>query len=290
MDDVTVLQSLIGSKSSVRILPAVYRGMDEDRRALVDFDGGRVPAYVLGGMAPMLNEPVWVQMVDGVAYMHGSTVPKPDEGTVLTAASGVANLDTDIGPVTARYLDGSTVSSGDIVRLFWGPSGPWVLGVTTESTPADVPPVGSGSGGRQTIDFSSLDSGSYQSGYGWRINEVWSSASNAGAWFYGTQITDTIPDSAVIVSAAIYLPTPIRLLGAAPFGRHGYTWKPGGDPGITATSTLPGTAGWVAIPTSLIDHLKANPGGLGFDYGGYNIWPGRQIDGDSGRLRITFDS
>lgn len=290
MDDVAVTQRLIGEKSSVKFLAAVFRGLDADRRALVDFDGGRVPAYVLSGWPPPLNEAVWVQIVDGVAYMHGPTVPKPDEATVLTASGGVATLDTDIGPVTAAYLDGSTVSSGDIVRLSWGPSGAWVLGVTTEAVPPAVPGAPGGGPGRRTVEFTAIDSGSYQSAYGWRTNEVWSSASNQGAWFYGSVIADTIPDSAGIVSAAIYLPLPTRLLGAMPFGRHGYGSKPGGAVSFAATSTLPGTSGWVPIPTTLIDHLKSNIGGLGFDYGGYNIWPGTQSDGQSGKLRITFDS
>lgn len=283
-----ILRNLAG-KSVVKFLPAVFRGVDSDRRALVDFDGGRVPAYPLLPL-PALNENVWVSLVDGVAFMFGPTVPKPDEGTVLTAAGGSANVDTEIGTVQARYQDGSTVSSGDVVRLSWSASGPWVLGVTAEYVAPSVPSAPGGGGGRRTVEFTALDSGSYQSGFGWRTNEVWSSASNQGGWFYGSSIADTIPDSASIVSAEIFLPAPTRLLGAMPFGRHGFGSKPGGALSFAGVTTLPGTSGWVPIPTALIDHLKANVGGLGFDYGGYNIWPGTQRDGQSGKVRVVFDS
>lgn len=281
-----ILRSLAG-KSVVRFLPAVFRGLDSDRRALVDFEGGRVPAYALLPL-PGLNENVWVALVDGVGYMFGPTVPKPDEGVVATASGGSATVATDVGTVPARYA--GTVSSGDTVRLLWSGSGVWILGVTSAFVPPSVPDAPGGGTGRRTVEFTAQDSGSFQSGYGWRTNEVWSSSSNMGGWFYGNQIMDTIPDSASIVSADIYLPTPTRLLGAMPFGRHSSPSKPGGALSFSGLTTLPATSGWVRIPNSLIDNLKANPGGLGFDYGGYNIWPGTQRDGQSGKVRVTFDS
>lgn len=281
-----LLRQLLG-KAEVRFLPGAFRGLDSDQRAIVDFSGGRVPAHVLG-QVPAINDSVWVEVVDGVAYMHGPTTPKPDQATVLTAVTGVATLTTTIGEVQAAYDDGLLLlDPGDIVRVWWGPSGAWILGVTVEADEVSVPPAPGGGGGRQTREFTAIDSGSWQAGYGWRTQDIWSSASNKSGWFYGTQICDTIPDSAVIAAAQIYLPSPIRLLGAAPFGRHPYASKPGGEPAISATSTLPGTSGWIDIPTSLIDHLKANVGGLGFDLGGYNIWPG---GGQSGTVRVTYDS
>jgi hypothetical protein len=290
LDETEVILRRLGGKSSVRFLPATYRGLDADNRALVDCDGGRVPAYVLPGMAPMLNEPVWVEIVDGVAYMHGPTTLRSDEGTIVTAADGVAELTTATGDVTASYENGIPLTPGDVVRLSWGPSGAWIMGVAVEAVPPVVPPSTGGGGGRRTVEFTALDSGSFQPGYGWRTNEVWSSLSNRGAWFYGSQLRDTIPDSASIVSAQIYLPAPAKIVGGRPFGRHSFDSKPAGAITATDTSTLPGTSGWVDIPTSLIDHLKSNPGGLGFNNGGDNRWPGTQRDGQSGRVRVTFDS
>lgn len=287
--DTAKLLELIDAKSSVRVIAGNYRGLD-GLRALVDFDGGRVPAHFATSWRPGLNDAVWVMVVDGVAWVLGPTAPLASDGTVLSVAAGLATINTDIGQIVATYNQGTTLTAGQQVKLL--PHGGYhVIGVKSTSPPPPEVPVGPGTGGgRVTQTFTAIDSGSYQSGYGWRINDVWSSANNYGAWFYGTKIRDTIPDNAAIVSAEIYLPPPSRLTGARPFGRHPYASKPGGAPAISAAVTLPGTSGWVAIPTSLIDHVKVNGGGFGFDLGGYNIWPGTQRDGQSGAVRVTYET
>lgn len=279
---------LVGGKSSVRLIPGSYRGLDSTFRAIVDFDGGRVPAYLLGAR-PEVNDAVWVMVVDGVAYVVGSSVPKPSEGVVesFTTDPYTAVVSSDVGEFTVLYPPSLLLDVGDKVRLLWHGGG-WVLDISEPATQG-APPPGPGGGGRSTVEFTAIDSGSYQAGFGWRTNEVWSSASNKGAWFYGSSIRDTIPDSASIVSAEIFLPSPSNQIGARPFGRHTYDAKPGGAPTITDTSTLPGVSGWVPIPTTHIDYLKVNPGGLGFDLGGWWIWAGTQGNGSSGRLRVTYD-
>lgn len=286
MNDSQVLLQLIGGKSKVVVIPGEYRGVD-DGRALVDFNGGRVPANTLGGL-PALNESVWVAVIDGVPFMLGPTAPRPSEGTVVSASSGEATVSTVIGNITARYDTGVlSPTTNDEVFLVWG-AGAFIAGVTAAADEGDVPEAPGSTQTKFTKTFTARDSGSYQSGFGWRTNDVWCSASNVGAWFYGTKIKDTIPDSASIVKAEIYLPRPIRLLGAMPFGRHTSASKPGGAVSVTNTSTLPGTSGWVTIPTSHVDFLKANTGGLGFALGGYSIWPGTQSNGQSGALRVTY--
>lgn len=288
-DEPGVILELFKNKSKVQLIPADYRGLD-GLRAVVDFDGGRVPAHPMTAYRPEINDPVWVAVVDGVAYMVGPTVPKPAEGTIVSTGSGIATITTDIGEVTGTYESGASFSPGDAVKLYWSNGCHIIAKMSTSVAAAPVPVAPAAGGGRVTNTFTAIDSGSYQSGYGWRINDVWSSASNYGAWFYGNKIRDTIPDSALIVSAEVFLPSPDRLTGARPFGRHPHPSKPGGAPTVTATSTLPGTSGWVSIPTSLIDHLKVNDGGLGFDLGGWNIWAGTQRDGQSGAVRVTYDT
>lgn len=206
---------------------------------------------------------------------------------------------TVTSPLTVEYPNGSGVTAtltknssyspvvNDVVLIDWSSGGSVVCKLdavpttTTPDTPATAAP--------KTFDvtFTALDSGAYQSGYGWRTNDVWSSASNLGAWFYGSKIRDTIPDAATILTARIFLPLS-QQLGAAPFGRHASATRPGGAVSFSATSTLSSLTGWVSIPTTLIDHLKSNTGGLGFDYGGYNIWRGTQKDGLSGAVRVTY--
>lgn len=285
--DAAKLLELIDGKSSVRVIAGNYRGLD-GLRALVDFDGGRVPAHFATSWRPALNDAVWVMVVDSVAWLVGPTAPLASDGSVVSVASGLATISTDVGTVVATYNSGVTLTAGQQVKLL-AHNGYHVIGVKSTSPTAPEVPGGPGTGGgRVTQTFTAIDSGSFQ--VSWWNADVWSSANNRGCWFYGSKICDTIPDTAVIVAAEIYLPPPIKLLGARPFGRHPYATKPGGAPSITATSTLPGTSGWVPIPTSLIDHLKVNVGGFGFDLGGYNIWPGTQRDGQSGAVRVTYDT
>lgn len=281
------LLELFDGKSNTRIIAGNFHGLD-GLRALVDFDGGRVPAHFATAWRPGINDPVWVTVVDGVAWLLGPTAPQASDGSVVSVAAGLATINTDVGQITATYNSGVTLTAGQQVKLL-AHGGYHVVGVKSTSPPPPEVPGGPGSGGgRVTQTFTAIDSASFQ--VSWWNNDVWSSANNRGCWFYGTKICDTIPDSATIVGAEIYLPPPTRLLGARPFGRHPYATRPGGAPSITATSTLPGTSGWVAIPTSLLDHLKSNVGGLGFDIGGYNIWPGVQRVGQSGAVRVTYDT
>lgn len=288
MTEVQTLLKLIGEKSRVQIVSGFYRGLD-GLRATVDFSDGRVPAYFASGVRPELNESVWVVVTDGAAYMLGPTVPKPAEGTMVIASDGIADVLTDIGTVKAVYRLGDTFAPGDPLMLDWN-GGCRIIGIKSANpTGPEIPPAPGGGGGRTTKTFTANDSGSYQSGYGWRTQDVWSSANNIGAWFYGNKIRDTIPDSASIIRAEIYLPQ-TKNVGAAPFGRHSSATKPVGPVAFSATAELPARRGWVRIPNSLIDHLKTNTGGLGFDLGGYNIWSGTQQDGQSGALRVTYQT
>lgn len=229
---------------------------------------------------------------DGQLILIGPANPPSTVGLIFTIGT----------TCTVEYPPGSGVTAvlprdagysptvGDTVLLSWTDQGGFIVGKWSTSPTAkvpDLPPVAPA----QTYDqvFTAIDSGSYQGGYGWRTNEVWSSASNIGAWFYGTKIHDSIPDSALILNAWIYLPLR-QQVGAAPFGRHGYDYKPGGSLGFAGITDLGARSGWVAIPTSLIDHLKANVGGLGYDIGGYNIWAGTQQDGQSGAVRVIYNA
>lgn len=283
-----MILDLIGKKSRVQIVAGFFRGVD-GLRATVDFSDGRVPANFTSSYMPELNEPVWVLVADGVAYMLGPTRPKPTNGVIATITGGVASVQTDLGRVDATFDLGRTYSSGDAVKLLWG-DGCWILGVRSDVRPdPEVPPAPGGGGGRRTVTFTAIDSGAYENS--WWQNDVWCSARNIGAWFYGNKFRDTIPDDASIISARIYLPQ-TKNLGAAPFGRHGFATKPVGAVTFAAVSELPEVSGrrtgWRSIPVGLIDHLKSNTGGLGFAGGGYSIWAGTQKDAQSGAVRVTY--
>lgn len=284
-----VILDLLADKAEGRVIAATFRGLD-GLRALVDFDGGRVPAHMMtGAYLPEVNEPVWVFVLDRVAYVTGPTRPRPGNGTIISASGGSALVETAIGKITATYDGAVTLPAGTAVKLMWN-DGAHVIGRRGAAPPPPVipPPPVSAQPTQRTVTFQPVESGSYQPGYGWRTDDVWSSSNNSGGWFYRDQIRDTIPDEARIDGAEIYLPGPDRLTGARPFGRHDYGSKPGGALTIRDESTLSGTDGWCGIPQGLIEHLKSNPGGLGFANGGWNVWPGRQRNGQSGALRVTF--
>jgi len=253
VNETGILLRLLAAKSEIKVIPGNYRGLD-GVQALVDFSGGRVPVNMATAWRPELNEAVWVLVADGVPFLLGPTVPKPYDGTVVSTSGGFATVSTDVGDVTATYEFGATLSAGQQVKLLWGNGCHVVSVMSTTPTPPTVPdPPPNPAPSQYTKTITANTSSSYQPGYGWRTNDVWSSAHNQGLWFYGTKIKDTIPDTATINSASVYLPYPLQLLGARPFGRHGYGSPPSGAPTLSETYTLGGTSGWVSIPTSLID-------------------------------------
>lgn len=291
MGEAETILRLLSEGSKVKVVVGEYRGREPGgMRALVDFEGGRVPVQPAAAITPVVNDSVWVLIVDGLALMLGTTIMKPGEGTVVTVAVDSITVDTVIGQVTATYDAGAPISAGNIVKLLWN-EGCHVVGVKAGSVPPPIPPPAPGAGGgRVTQTFTAVDSGSHRSANGWWTNDVWASSSNRGLWFYGTKIKDTIPATAKIIAAEIYVPNPKNLTGARNFSYHGYASRPAGAPTVTTVTTLAGTSGWVPIPTSIVDFLKANVGGVGFNTGGENTWPGVQSDGQSGALRITYDS
>jgi hypothetical protein len=136
------------------------------------------------------------------------------------------------------------------------------------------------------LTFTAIDSGSRNTS--WNQSDVWASDTYIGAWFYGSKIKDTIPDTAIINQARMYLPIK-KNFGSAPLlGRHTSATKPGGALTISSAAALSPRSGWVDIPTSHIDFLKANDGGLGFNHGGFNIYTAVAADGLSGALDIIY--
>lgn len=248
----------------------------------------QVKSSAFGGM--VTGDAVRLERRRGDLVLTGPVAARATVGRV-TATGSLTTVEYPNGSgVTAdlRRINAYTPAVNDIVLIDWTTDGGAVVG-KLDAAPSTTPPAGPGTAPVKSYDvtFRANDSGAYQSGYGWRTNDVWSSASNIGAWFYGSKIRDTIPDAAVITSAQIYLPLRERR-GAAPFGRHASETKPGGAVSFSATGALAAITGWVSIPTTLIDHLKANPGGLGFDLGGRNIWNGTQLDKQSGAVRVKY--
>jgi len=287
-----VILKLLQGKSSVRVLPGFFRGFDTPGgRMLVEFDKGNVPAHPVTPWRPKMNEPVWVQIVDGVAYVLGPTVNPPADGVVVGTGSGIAVISTDIGDVDATYNSGVTLTAGQEVKLAAG-NGYHVIGVkSTSPAPGTSPGGGGGGSGEFTIEFTAVDAGSWRSGSGWWQSQPWASDNNKGAWFYGNKIPDTIPAHATINHVEVFV-VPVYTFGSPPnFAIHNHASKPGGEPSLgAATAVGYSGAGWVTLPSSFGDALKAGGSdrGVGLLQGGYHKFASLAQDARSGTLRISY--
>lgn len=238
------------------------------------------------------GDAVRLERRDGQLTVLGPSLPRTSLGVVAATGTPLITVEHPSGsgvttqmPHNADYVP----TVGDAVLIDWESGGVVVCKLTAlpgAEVPATAPAV-QPKRNRQT--FTAIDSGSFQDGRWW-TNEVWSSDNNIGGWFYGSKIRDTIPDTAVIVSVRLYLPAKQVFGNPSNLGRHSSETRPGGTIAVTATAPQSDRSDWVSIPTSLIDHLKANPGGIGVDKGGYSIWRGTQTDGLSGALDITYDA
>lgn len=250
-------------------------------------DQGRIPADFCGYI-PEVSETVWVLFVGGTALILGPTVLKGDSGTVASAPSAnLVAVATDGGTITVPYASGLTLSIGQRVKLGSWSGGGFVYAVISTTPVPNTPPVTPvPSGGTFSQTFLARDSGSYRSG--WWTNDVWASDNNTGAWFHGSAIADTIPDSAAILDIKLYM-SPSQAYGYAPnIGYHGSPTKPGGNISPGGTSAIGVSSGWVSIPASIGDYLKTTPGGIAVNHGGYNIFRSIQSDASSGALSITW--
>lgn len=262
--------------------------------AVVDVGGARITMPSVGTYFPLPGDPVRVLRTDQAPFLLGPAAPRSSVGKVTATGSPRAVIEYPPGSgvtKTMGYPVGVALAVNDVVVIDWASGGTVVASVTAtplfDPAPPAPPPAG---GGRQTIVFTAIDSGNWNGG--WWTNEVWASDNNHGAWFYGSKVRDSIPDSASIVSTEIYLPAYYQY-GASPnFRTHTNDTKPGGAPSYTATVVALNAArsGWVSLPNTVGDFLKANVGGTGMRQGGFTKYRGTQADGLSGALRITFDT
>lgn len=270
----------------------VFAGSDGDQ-AVVNLDGNQLRVPALGAHWPIVGDGVRLLRVGKTYLLLGPVKQRATVGRVVTAGSPRCTVEYPPGSGVSDlmgYPTNVTPVVGDVVLIDWqGEAAGTVVAVVTAAagqvTPVPPPPPPSGGSGRQT--FTAIDSGSFQGR--WWTNKVYASASNKSAFFYGSKVGDTLPNDAVIDAIAIYL-TPERNSGNQPrIGTHGYQSNPGGQPVINNLMSLAKTSGWVPLPTSFGDQLKAGAQwGVGFDGAGYAIFRGTQQDGQAGALDISW--
>lgn len=285
----TTLPQLLLQKSKVSTYVASVQSVTSTGFTIVINGQGTLSAYAGSDYLPAVGESVRVWFVDGVAFLMGPSNPKPAQGTVVSAAAGLVTLSTTLGNVICPYASTLTPTGGQVMQIVWG-NGPFAVAVLSTSVASATAPSGSGGGAITHVDsFTALAAGSYQSR--WWTSQVYDSSTNEGLWFYGSKIADTLPAPAVIARVQLYA-SPAQLQGASPiFGLHPYQSQPAGAPAAvtSGTTVAVGGTGWVDLPVTFGNALKAGGGqfGIGTNHGGYNIFKSLAQDGQSGALQIT---
>jgi hypothetical protein len=223
----------------------------------------------------------------------GPTIAKSGTGKVLVTGATLLQVEYPAGSGVSQFMPYNAAYTpvvNDVVKITWDVQGPSVdykmTALPVVSTPVDAgaaPP----SDHRQV--FTAEDSGSFRAGRWW-TTDVYASDSNIGAWFYGTKIKDTIPDTALIKAAAMYLPAKQVLGDPMQLGYHPSLVKPAGTVSVNGAAAQTLRSGWVSIPTTLVDVLKVADSGLGINHGGNSIFSGVATDGLSGALVIIYYS
>lgn len=289
----------VAAKSTVTPRIGRYVG-NEGMNALVDLGDQRVSARFATPWVPQTNEPVWIDSVDGMLRLVGPTQPKPGVGVIETISGTTAVVQTDFGNYTMPVAPTDPMpSSGDSVGISWSTT-PWCTLLVDVPDPVPPPPPPSGGGVEvKTAEFRAIDSGSTDRGSArWWTAQPYASNSTFGAWFYGTQIKDTIPAGAELVyeegvpQLAMFIAYRQRQGGLPRFALHSDPYKAGVPTFGPYTEWAPAGGGFFTPPDAAdwFNALKAGGSwwGIGLDQGGYNIFANLAQDGFSGALRIKW--
>ena len=271
---------------NVQLLVATFVSRVADGTVKVDFGDGAVTILSAGVSEPLPGKSVRVIRIDDLAIMLGLSVPVSGIGVVTSAGSPLLTVTTSAGSLQLPRISSYSAVVGDAVLIDWDAGGVVIGKVSAVPAGTYVPPTVDPTD--FSVEFRATDSGTY--GGSWSQNDVWCSDSNLGAWFYGTAIADTIPDSATISRIQIYLPEFYNAYPSslATLGVHSLAAKTGA-PAVSGAFAVAGGAGWRDLPTNYADLLKTGAAlGIGTNHGGYHKYSGRASDANSGLLRIDW--
>lgn len=274
---------------SLDIAVGRFVAIGADGSMQVDFGSGAVACLAGGTFAPNPGDSVRCLATSAGTVVLGLSRPRRSTGTVKSLAAPLVTVTTSIGDVAMPYLSSYAPVVGHLVAINWTAGG-IVLGQVTAAPDGITPGPGPGPTppADYSVDFISADSGSY--GTSWFTNDVYCSASNIGAWFYGTTIADTIPDAALILSVSVYVTEFYNQFPSslATIGTHPLTGK-AGVPVVSNAITISAGTGWKSLPASFGDLLKTGAAkGVGTNHGGYHKFTARASDSSSGLLRIAW--
>lgn len=220
-------------------------------------------------------------------------------GTYVGSTDGVtAIVDVGGGRIPADFC-GHLPAVNDTVWILFIDGTATLLGPTLMAgltagpiSPLAPPDPAGGAVVDRSHIFTPIDSGSYRAG-NWWSDDVYAQSGQTGAWFYGTKINDTIPDTATILSIELFIVNDDPIQGTPNIGYHSYPTKVDGvNVNVSGAPAVPIIFGWSSLPTYYGDYLKATSGGIGIDGNsmGTTICKSSRKDGSSGALRIYWRS
>lgn len=259
--------------------------------------GGGVASIPWAGEAPVPGYAAWVLIVGQAAVCLGA-IGLPAIGTIRFArdADGYQAVQGDDGVEYRLAGDAdATFTSGARVLIDWARGGHIVARVSAEAgegpdTPAPVVPAApsADASAEKTRTFYPTDSASWYKGR-WNTSDViYGLSYPVGAWFYGRQIEDTIPDYADVLSVELLLVVGTSYgNGFASIGTHDQASRPAGpfpiDNLTNVGAVKSGFSGYVRLD-GFGDQLKTGSAkGLGTKGPGF-----RQFKRGSGALRIRW--
>lgn len=279
---------LDAAKQTVMVRQARFVEM-VDGVAYVDMASSRFVADTGTGYVPQVGETVQILSV-GSRHLMLPARALPGTGTVMTVSSGIVTVQTAAGQFSMPHV-GAAPTSGDLVGISWSET-PFVIGKLSVQPEAPEPVPDPGGGTVRSATFLVTDTGSHNVGSSsyWQA-QPWASNTTLGGWFYGTQIADTIPASAEMVSLEFYVAWASRY-GASPvFGLHNLSNK-AGELSFTTTAAWNPGGGWQTPPnaSAWFNALKAGGGrrGVGLNHGGFNKFASRAQNAMTGALRISW--
>jgi len=246
-------------------------------------------------IAPVVNARCYVGFLANRPIVLGPVARPPLVTATGPASSGLVKVTGDDGVPYTVAADGFTIASGDRLVVQWGDRGGFVV-AKESADPLTGLPIGTGGNTptptQQTRTFNPVDSGTQNgsgssgSGNFWNP-QVWCGDSTIGAYWYGSQIADTIPDGATIDQVQVSLVQVGGSGGSQPnFGLHNLPSKSGSLSPFNVTPIIGGTRVNL-LPNNFGDALKTGAAwGIASRHGGYWIY-GSASQG-SGALTITW--
>ena len=241
------------------------------------------------GTAPWPGDKVRVVSEGGSVYCMG--VYGPALGTVQSTGSGFATVLAD-NSVTYTYPHvGTAPSDGSRVRIDFAGRG--ILAGEYPVEPSDsefVRPSAPPAAGGGEAWFSPAWSGNWRPGFAGAEVEI--STSRVGLYGYGTQIRDTIPDTATLLVAQLHL---VQNWDNVPgvssdMGTHGFDGAPGSadNSSLSGSYAVAGGNQVVNLLGAVADGLKVGSAlGVGFRSGASG-WRQYAAAPTSGRVFIRW--